>query len=429
MHKRFEELCALAVTGQVTSEGKAMLEEHARGCDECRGFLLDMGPLKDHLAPAVAGNRVRLIDPPEGVRQRFLQRAAAAGMNIQAGPPLVAGFPEIGVPNRATLREILSAVQGRMGKWHPFNLRFAWSLAAASICVMAGYTLAHWQSKGNVASPVNVVAVSQTPAALPDSSAAIIVSRLQQQKKEADERLGVISGELARAQAEELGMTRELAVLKQQVAAGAESQQQLEQEKQKAQRTATLVDSLQAELEAARKKQVDLDVILTAQQDAAQDATARLARMQAELASGGDNGLAKSQAEEIISARNLHIVDVYDADGKGKRQNAFGRVFYVEGRSLAFYAYDLDRPSRYNANIIFHVWGGVAGVKAVTHNLGILHKDDAADGSWAMTFDDPKVLAHINCVFVTAEARDKHYTEPHGKKILYAYFGGQANHP
>ena len=122
-------------------------------------------------------------------------------------------------------------------------------------------------------------------------------------------------------------------------------------------------------------------------------------------------------------------MDVYDADGNGRRQQSFGRVFYIEGKSLVFYAYDLDDPGRFKTNVVFHVWGGKAGMKEVTHSLGILHKDDAGQNRWAMTFDDPSVLAQINSVFVTAESANKHYDEPHGKKVLYAYFGSQPNHP
>jgi hypothetical protein len=46
-----------------------------------------------------------------------------------------------------------------------------------------------------------------------------------------------------------------------------------------------------------------------------------------------------------------------------------------------------------------------------------------------MTFDDAKVLTEINSVFVTAESTSKSYDQPHGKKVLYAYFGSPANHP
>jgi len=40
-----------------------------------------------------------------------------------------------------------------------------------------------------------------------------------------------------------------------------------------------------------------------------------------------------------------------------------------------------------------------------------------------MTFDDPRVLVKINSVFVTTEVASKQYKEPHGKKVLYAYWG------
>src|SRR6202022_1746060 len=97
---------------------------------------------------------------------------------------------------------------------------------------------------------------------------------------------------------------------------------------------------------------------------------------------------AKNQLGDLAGARNLHIVDVYDADAKGKRQPAFGRVFYVEGKSLVFCAYDLDRSRRLNANVVFHVWGGKAGSKETTHNLGILNNDSTVQDRWVMTFDD-----------------------------------------
>jgi hypothetical protein len=39
------------------------------------------------------------------------------------------------------------------------------------------------------------------------------------------------------------------------------------------------------------------------------------------------------------------------------------------------------------------------------------------------------VLTQINSVFVTAESASKSYDQPHGRKVLYAYFGSPANHP
>jgi hypothetical protein len=130
----------------------------------------------------------------------------------------------------------------------------------------------------------------------------------------------------------------------------------------------------------------------------------------------------------LATARNLHIIDVHDSNAAGKRQRAFGRVFYVEGRSLVFYAYDLT-AAHTQKNITFHLWGEQAGSKETTLSLGILHDDDPKERRWALKFDDPKVLAKINSVYVTAESASKHNDAPHGPRVLYAYFGAQPNHP
>jgi hypothetical protein len=131
---------------------------------------------------------------------------------------------------------------------------------------------------------------------------------------------------------------------------------------------------------------------------------------------------------DLVAARNLHIIDVYDSDGKGKRQRAFGRVFYVEGRSLVFYAYDLAEAHS-ERKITFHVWGEHSNDKETTISLGVLHDDDPREQRWALTYDDPKVLAKINSVFVTMEPSNRAVTAPTGKQVLYAYLGGRPNHP
>jgi hypothetical protein len=130
----------------------------------------------------------------------------------------------------------------------------------------------------------------------------------------------------------------------------------------------------------------------------------------------------------LVAARNLHIIDVYDSNSSGKRQRAFGRVFYVEGRSLIFYAYDLA-TAHTQKDITFHLWGEQAGSKETTLSLGILHDDDPRERRWALKFDDPKVLARINSVYVTAESASKQSDAPRGPRVLYAYFGAEPNHP
>jgi len=98
------------------------------------------------------------------------------------------------------------------------------------------------------------------------------------------------------------------------------------------------------------------------------------------------------------------------------------RVFYVEGQSLVFYAYDLaaNHPER---KVVFHVWGETAGVKETTHSMGILHSDNPSQARWVLTFDDPKILKRINAVYITAEHGTPPKDDPQGRKLLYAFLG------
>jgi hypothetical protein len=60
---------------------------------------------------------------------------------------------------------------------------------------------------------------------------------------------------------------------------------------------------------------------------------------------------------ELMGARNLYVVDVYDVARDGSTQKSTGRVFYTKGKSLIFCAYDLDlEPGVRNAST-FQAWG------------------------------------------------------------------------
>src|SRR5258706_11957864 len=48
---------------------------------------------------------------------------------------------------------------------------------------------------------------------------------------------------------------------------------------------------------------------------------------------------------ELMGARDLLINEVHDVGRNGKTEKPFARVFYTKGKSLIFYAYDLDQQS------------------------------------------------------------------------------------
>jgi len=138
---------------------------------------------------------------------------------------------------------------------------------------------------------------------------------------------------------------------------------------------------------------------------------------------------AESDLRELVGARNLHIVDVYDTDSNGKTKRAVGRVFYTEGKSLVFYAYDLSDGHSDTAKYAYYVWGNKDGNLETVRNLGTLGTDDQLQRRWKLQVNDATVLADIDRVFVTVEPVGKLGSRPRGKKILSAYLGGPVNHP
>ena len=189
------------------------------------------------------------------------------------------------------------------------------------------------------------------------------------------------------------------------------------------------ITQLQSELEQSRADKNASDVAMAVQETELRELRKKAAdqeqllRQQEEFARSGDD------VRQLVVARNLHIIDVHDRDGNGQSQRAFGRIFYTEGKSLIFYAYDLADPRKVDAKVSFYVWGGRLGADKPVRNLGIFHNDDAKDGRWVLTFDDPHVLTQIDSVFVTVESARKPVNAPEGRRILFAFLGDKPNHP
>jgi hypothetical protein len=161
------------------------------------------------------------------------------------------------------------------------------------------------------------------------------------------------------------------------------------------------------------------------------DREARLAEVSVSLDREREMLSAGREVRDIMGARELHIVDVIDRDGKGRTKKAFGRAFYTQGKSLIFYAFDLPTKNTANGKFVYAAWGSNSNQMNAKrpHSLGIFYNDDQTQHRWAMKFDDPKVLEEIDTVFVTLEPAGRPATTPTGKPILEAYFGTPPNHP
>jgi hypothetical protein len=82
-----------------------------------------------------------------------------------------------------------------------------------------------------------------------------------------------------------------------------------------------------------------------------------------------------------------------------------------------------------NADYSFQAWGERLGQPSTVKSLGVLYFDDKAQRRWSLKVDDPHQLAEINSVFVTLEPHAGDGDKPQGKRILFAFLGGEANHP
>ena len=131
---------------------------------------------------------------------------------------------------------------------------------------------------------------------------------------------------------------------------------------------------------------------------------------------------------DLMGARNLHITDVFDIDDRGKTKKPFGRVFYTEGKSLIFYAFDLGKSKSAPPDRSYQVWGYEEAADGSAQSLGILFQDDLKQNRWVLKFNDAAVLAGIDAMFVTSEPRGGS-RKPTGQKLLYAYLGAKPNHP
>jgi hypothetical protein len=132
---------------------------------------------------------------------------------------------------------------------------------------------------------------------------------------------------------------------------------------------------------------------------------------------------------DLMGARDLYVAEVYDVARTGETKKPYGRVFYTKGKSLIFYAYDLDQqPGIKNASS-FQAWGrrGPDWQKALS--LGVFYVDNASKKRWVLRFDDPKALAQIDAVFVTVEPSGGSHKPSSNKPLLFAYLHIDPNHP
>jgi hypothetical protein len=421
-HERFEELCVLAAAGELGAAEQQELTAHLTTCAACNATLADMKELHGAWLPERPDFEIQRSFAAESqLRALILQKAASEGAQFSAQ----AGFPS------ATFAPVASA--------HAFSTRrhIPWSvlaIAAGLLFAFLGVETFHLRSQHQVAqTPVvaqvsvpartNITTATESPelerlraelrtsqslqAKLETSLSEMRSGREDLQKRLADAEARARSLEQSNASAVE-----EASTLRAQLAMASANEARA-----------------QEQLVAIKKSQSDRQVDVSVLEGEVRDLRARVSLQNASVSREQELMADGREIRDLIAARNLHIIDVYDTSGKGQTQKSFGRVFYTEGKSLVFYAYDLP-ARRPETKYAFYAWGkrDVSGDVKV-RNLGIFYNDDQSQRRWVMKINDPALLSDIDSVFVTLEKSDDSTKSPNGKKLLSAYLGTPANHP
>lgn len=411
-HEHFEELAAIAALGELSPSQLGELNVHLAACAQCKQISEEYDDL--HAArPALGKDMMALIESRrETVKAAFLQQIATNPM-----------------PARQNLER---ADRSPAPGFHFRSLRLVWSgLAAAAVLgfvfwIGTIYEYNILRAFGRVSVTSNTPGI-QTPTA-PSSAA---------QQAETSKRPIDSANKLAKDLRDEKQRSAKLdAALSAKDRALTDSEnevvalrQQLDLETEESHRTQSLLAAKLEELsrmETAKANDSDTLVALRYQvQDLTEklnDQKQSLDRERQLLASGRD-------IRDIVGARNLHIIDVYDTGPGGDTRKSFARAFYTEGKSLIFYAYDLPARRTEEGKFVYAAWGEKNGNKRTVRNLGILLNDDKGQRRWVLNFSDPKVLAEIDSVFVTLERAGTDGEQPSGKRMLTAYLDSQVNHP
>jgi hypothetical protein len=403
-HEHYETLCAAAVAGQITEPEWSVLCAHLAGCPSCTEALASFGRLSTDLIFEEASQPAE--QQIAQLRRRFLERAAAEG------------FP---APRRLSVL----ALHGH-GRWS------WWGAVAATAALLVFAALGfrtHYkstdhtdQATGPTTGKPSSLSTAQTPPApVPTPNRPPTLSAGSDEEKES------LREELERGTARTKTLEEEKAQL---LAKSAEQRRELEARtaliaslrEERNNDASRLADALNS-LEKVKDEKDASEVEMAAQQNEIRDLNERLRLQVAQL--DRDKALFGKNGQSILAARNLHIIDVYDADGNGKRKRSFGRLFYEEGKRLVFYAYDLSDANHPAPH--FYAWGTDKGDPHFIARLGILHNDGNGEGRWELTFENGGVLSKIDSVFVTAESKE--VAKPKGRRVLFAVLGGVPNHP
>ena len=434
IHDEFRLLCAVATSGDLTDDERKRLKAHLVTCSQCRETAQEYEVVAQAVVPSLISDFPTDVGeiPPEWSEEHAKEELFS---RLEAEQTPVGSRARFLNPRRNARAHSVAGIRAGLLAWihrTAAPLPYAAGLALVVLAGSLGYRLGQKPHLSPV--PVGQPLISAENKS-PDDFAAMSQQResLRAQLRDRDGAIANLAEKAAHqsAEIEELQRTNTTQEAAYQTAVEEKTL------------TATERDELKRKLEHAQSDlaMTQADVESLHQQRAAESARlAELERLVGQLpAQLKDRDATIEQQQQLLArdrdirdlmgARDLYIVDVSDVGGDGKTKKPFGRVFYTKGKSLIFYAYDLDQqPGLHEASSTFQAWGRRGPDVTQAMNLGIFYVDAANHKRWVLKFDDPKSLAQIDGVFVTVEPKGGS-RKPSGKPLLSSYLQVEPNHP
>jgi Putative zinc-finger len=420
-HDEFLELCAVSTSGELTEEEQNRLQEHLAVCPSCRKALRQYESVVDRAIPAIAAT-----EEPENIEKALFDRIAREekrGANRVGNASAPSDFPHRSLPVTTE------------STW-----RHVWMLYAAGILLFVALSFFAYRIGIRRGSDIARVVPPQPSVEVPAQAS------LEEQLSDAGHDREIAHAEITRRDKMITDLRRQLDRqsgeinqlktaqdrLENDLRAGDASRQDLSQQRTE---LAQRLDSAQNNSQVLQEKLDTLDQQSVRDTDRAKasetkvnDLTHLLQQREADLEQQDQLLAHDRDIRELMGARDLYIAEVYDVAGTGETKKPYGRVFYTRGKSLIFYAYDLDQQTEVKRASAFQAWGRRGPDRQQSVNLGIFFEDNAARKRWILKCDDPKTLAQIDAVFVTVEPNGGSH-KPSSKPLLFAYLKVNPNHP
>ena len=445
-HEYFEELCALAVLGQISQREYEELLPHLRVCNSCQTRKFEfMEILHEHL-PLLDPQKELFSDFPNisfhhsSYRQRFIRRAQEQGIVFTDSTP------RIHIQGRGGRQRLSKRIARMLWPLGPRKLAFGTAMVFlgfvfgwlgqrshsdhSELSVARGEISRLTSELAGLHQRIDKLTDDRQPPRTQVPPSQLLSSKDSTTSEALRAQLALVhhsyTTELARSRSLEEKLQKTSSELASAKGELAELQTKIQGTDHPHETELALKEAKEALEKLNRARSADLSA-LTAQQMRIRELSEKLNMQEDNLGRERELLVAGRDIRDLMGARSLHIIDVADVDSQGTKR-PFGRVFYTEGKSLIFYAYDLERKRKPQERYSYQAWGQRESRSGSAQNLGIFFVDDQTQNRWILKYDDPNVLAEIDAVFVTLEPKGGS-PKPKGQQLMYAYLKATPNHP